>query len=297
MRVFVTGASSHVASEVVPELLAAGHTVTGLARSDRAAQVVRSLGADVRHGDLNDLDGLRAAAAESDGVIHLAFQHDQQYGGDLAGAAAADLRAIEAMGAALSGSSRPFVGTNATGALTLAGFHGRLTEHDVLPGGLRIEAENVVVALAEQDVRSSVVRLPPTVHSAGRFGLASALIELARASGLAGYVGDGSNVWPSVHTRDVGRLYRLALESAAAGSRLHAVAEEGIPLRDIAAVIGRHLNLPVAPVTAAAEHFGHLAMFVGMDNPTSSKITRDTLGWAPSGPDLLADLGDFLAAP
>ena len=297
MRVLVTGASGHIAGAVIPELLAAGHTVTGLARSDRAAEVVRSLGADVRRGDLNDVDDLRAVAARSDGVIHLAFPYDGQQGGDLAAAAAVDLRAVESMGAALAGSNRPFVGTNATGAMALAGFRGRLTERDVLPGGLRVEAENVLVALADQDVRTSVVRLPPTVHSAGRFGFVSGLIQLATATGVAGYVGDGSNVWPSADTRDVARLYRLALESAAAGSRLHAVAEEGVALRDIAAVLGHHLNVPVRPVTAVEEHFGHLSIFVGLDNPTSSTITRDALGWAPSHTDLLADLDDFLTTP
>lgn len=292
MHVFVTGASGHVAATVIPELLSAGHTVTGLARSERAAEVVRSRGADVRRGDLLDLDGLSSAVGEADGVIHLAFQHDGQYAGDLVGAAAADLRAIEAMGAALAGSGKPFVGTNATGALALAGCQGQLTEHDVLPGGLRIEAENVAVALAEQNVRTSVVRLPPTVHSDGQFGFVSGLIAIARATGVSGYLGDGANVWPSADTHDVARLYRLALESALPGSRLHAVAEEGIALRDIATVIGRRLSVRVAPVAEddAERHFGHLSLFIGLDNPTSSKITRDTLGWTPTRPGLLADL-------
>lgn len=294
MQVLVTGASGNIAGAVIPELLSAGHTVTGLARSDRAAEVVRSRDAEVRRGDLTDLDDLRAAAAGSDGVVHLAFPHDEQYGGDLPAAAAIDLRAIEVMGAALAGSGRPLVGTNATGALALAGHRGQLTEHDVLPGGPRVEAENVVIALAGQDVRTSVVRLPPTVHSAGRFGFVSGLVQLAQGSGVAGYVGDGANVWPSADTRDVARVYRLALESAAGGTRLHAVAEEGVALRDIAAVIGRHLGVPVAPVTAVEEHFGQLSLFVGLDNPTSATITRDALGWAPSHAGLLADLGDFL---
>lgn len=284
MRVLVTGASGHIAGAVIPELLAAGHTVTGLARSDRAAETVRSLGAEVRRGDLTDLDGLGAAAAGSDGVIHLAFPHDGQYGGDLAAAAAIDLRAIEAMGAALAGSNRPFVGTNATGALALAGFVGLLTEHDVRPAGPRVEAENVVIALAGQEVRASVVRLPPTVHSGGRFGFVSGLVELAHASGVAGYAGDGTNVWPSADTRDVATLYRLALESAAPGARLHAVADEGIALRDIATVIGRHLQVPVTPVGAVEAHFGPLSLFVGLDNPTSSKITRAALAGRPRMP-------------
>jgi nucleoside-diphosphate-sugar epimerase len=212
----------------------------------------------------------------------------------LASAVAADLRAIQTMGAALRGSDAPFVGTSATGALALAGFHGQLTEHDALPGGPRIDAENTVIGLAEQGVRSSVVRLPPTVHSLGRFGFVSGLIAIARATGVAGHVGDGNNRWPSADTRDVGRLYRLALESAPAGSRLHAVAEVGIALRDIATVIGRRLGVPVAPVAArnAEQHFGYLSGFVGLDNPTSSRTTRDTLGWTPSRPGLVSDLDD-----
>jgi len=294
MRVFVTGASGHIGSAVIPELLSAGHAVTGLARSDRAAAAVQSLGADVRRGDLDDLDGLGTAVREADGVIHLAFKHEEQHSGDLAGAAAADLRAIETMGAALEGSDKAFVGTSATGALALAGFHGQLTEHDVRPGGPRIDAENTVIALAEQGVRSSIVRLPPTVHSLGRYGFVSGLIEIARAAGVAGYLGEGNNRWPSVDTRDVGRLYRLAIESAPAGSRLHAVAEEGIALRDIATVIGRRLGVPIAPIAAkdAEQHFGYLSMFVGLDNPTSSQITRDTLGWTPTRPGLISDLDD-----
>jgi len=255
---------------------------------------VQSLGADVRRGDLDDLDGLGAAVREADGVIHLAFKHEEQHSGDLAGAAAADLRAIETMGAALEGSDKAFVGTSATGALALAGFHGQLTEHDVRPGGPRIDAENTVIALAEQGVRSSIVRLPPTVHSLGRYGFVSGLIEIARAAGVAGYLGEGNNRWPSVDTRDVGPLYRLAIESAPAGSRLHAVAEEGIALRDIATVIGRRLGVPIAPIAAkdAEQHFGYLSMFVGLDNPTSSQITRDTLGWTPTRPGLISDLDD-----
>jgi nucleoside-diphosphate-sugar epimerase len=293
--VFVTGASGHIASAVIPDLLSAGHAVTGLARSDRAAAAVQSLGADVRRGDLDDLDGLSTAVREADGVIHLAFKHEEQQAGDLASAVAADLRAIRTMGAAVKGSDTPFVGTCATGALALAGFHGQLTEHDALPGGPRIDAENAVIGLAEQGVRSSVVRLPPTVHSLGRFGFVSGLIAIARATGVARYVvDDGNNRWPSADTRDVGRPYRSALESAPAGSRLHAVAEEGIALRDIDTVIGRRLGVPVAPITAenAEQHFGYLSGFVGPDNPTSSQITRDTLGWTPTRPGLISDLDE-----
>jgi nucleoside-diphosphate-sugar epimerase len=292
MHVFVTGASGRVAGAVIPELLSAGHTVTGLARSDRSAAVVRSLGADVCRGDLDDAAALSAAVRAADGVIHLAFAHERMRSGDLAGAVATDLRAIEVMAAELTGSGKPLVGTGATLGLVLAGFTGPLTEHDGLPGGPRIDAENGVIALAEHGVRASVVRLPPTVHSPGRYGFVSGLIAVARATGVAGYLGDGSNRWPAACARDVGRLYRLAIESAPAGSRLHAVAEEGIALRATAEVIGRRLGLPVAAVAEedAARHFGFLGPFAGLDNPTSSRITRDLLGWAPTGPGLIADL-------
>jgi nucleoside-diphosphate-sugar epimerase len=297
MRVFVTGASGHVASAVIPELVAAGHTVTGLARSERSAAAVRSLGADVRRGDLDDLDGLRAAVRGTDGVIHLAFKHEEMRSGDLASAAEADLRAIEAMAAALKGTDKPFVGTAGTLGLILAGVQGQLTEQDTWPAGPRIEAENHVIGLAEHGVRSSVVRLPPTVHSQGRYGFVSGLVAIARASGVSGYVGDGDNRWPAADTRDVGRLYRLALESAPAGSRLHAIAEEGIPVRDTATVIGRRLGVPVAsiPSEQVESHFGYLSGFIGLDNPTSSRFTRDRLGWTPTRPGLLADLDEGLA--
>lgn len=292
MHVFVTGASGRIAGAVIPELISAGHTVTGLARSDRAAATVRSRGAQVCRGDLADLGALGAAVRAADGVIHLAFQNDEMRSGDLVGAATADLRAIEAMAAELAGSGKPFVGTGATLGLALAGFTGQLTEHDALPGGPRIDAENGVIALAEHGVRSSVVRLPPTVHSPGRYGFVSALIAIARATGVAGYLETGTNRWPAVDTADAGRLYRLAIESAPAGSRLHGVAEDGIALREMATVIGRRLDLPVVAVERenAARHFGFLGPFVGLDNPTSSRITRDLLGWAPAGPGLVADL-------
>lgn len=298
MRVFVTGASGHVASAVIPELLSAGHTVTGLARSDRSAATVQALGVDVRRGDLDDLDGLAAAARAADGVIHLAFKHAEMRAGDLASAVAADQRAIEAMSAALIGTGKPFVGTAATLGLILAGFRGQLTERDARPGGPRIDAENSVIALAGHGVRSSVVRLPPAVHSLGRYGFVSGLIAIAQATGVAGYLGDGGNRWPAADTRDVARLYRLALESAPAGSRLHAVADGGIALRDIAAAIGRRLGVPVAPVAAedAGQHFGYTSAFVGLDNPVSSQLTRDLLGWTPARPGLIADLDEHQLA-
>ncbi|WP_432838219.1 SDR family oxidoreductase [Dactylosporangium sp. CA-092794] len=288
MRVLVTGASGAIASAVVPELLAAGHTVIGLARSDRSAQVVEALGAQVHRGDLADLDGLSAAARNADGVIHLAFDHTLQAAGDLAGAVEADLRAIKAIGAALEGTGKPFIGTNATGALAHAGFTGVLTENDTLPGGPRIDAENVLIALASRSVRTAVIRLPPAVHHNGRYGFVSSLIDIARANGASGYVGNGRNRWPAVNTLDAARLYRLALESAPPGSRLHAVAEEGVALRDIAQAISGRVNVP--STEAAPEQFGFLAELIGLDNPVSSRATRDALGWVPSHSGLIAGL-------
>lgn len=298
MHVFVTGASGRIAAAVIAELVSAGHTVTGLARSDRSAAAVRSLGADVLRGDLDDLEALSAGVRAADGVIHLAFKHEEMRSGDLASAVGTDLRAIETMAAALAGSGKPFVGTGATLGLVLAGFTGRLTERDVLPGGPRIQAENSVIALAEQGVRSSVVRLPPVVHSPGRYGFVSTLIAIAEATGVAGYLGEGTNRWPAVSTGDAGRLYRLALESAPAGSRLHAVAEDGIAVRDTATMIGRRLGVPIAPIAAenTERHFGFLSAFIGLDNPTSSRITRDLLGWTTTGPGLAADLNAESAA-
>ena len=292
MHVLVTGASGHIAAAVIPELLSAGHTVTGLARSDRSAATVRALGAQVRRGDLEDLDGLGDAARQADAVVHLAFKNAEQREGDLAGAVSSDIRAIEAIGTALAGSGKPFIGTNATGAFGLAGFSGTLTEEDCLPDGPRIDSENAVVALAERDVRAAVVRLPPTVHSDGRYGFATGLIDVARSTGVSGYAGDGENRWSSADTRDVAVLYRLALESASPGSRLHAVAEEGIALRDIAEAIARRTDTSPTSVPGAdvEQHFGFLSAFVVLDNPASSHITRETLGWTPSRPGLLDDL-------
>ena len=294
MRVFVTGASGHIGSAVVPELLQAGHQVVGLARSDRSAGALAAAGAEVRRGDLDDLDGLRAAAEAADGVIHLAFKHDLMRTGDMPAAVAADLAATEALALALEGTGQPLVTTSGTLMLAFAGITGRPgTEADFAPGGPRVDAENFVVGLAGRGVRSSVVRLPPIVHSSlDHHGFAHVLIDIARQSGVSGYVGDGANRWPSVHTLDAARVYRLALEGAPAGSRLHAVADEGIPFRDIAAAIGRGAGVPVASISAsqAGERFAFLGAFVGVDNPTSSEVTRKVLDWEPEHPGLIEDL-------
>ena len=303
MRVFVTGASGHIGSAVVPELLAAGHVVVGLARSDESAAALVAVGADVHRGDLDDLAGLQQAAVAADGVIHLAFKHDAMRIGDFAGAVAADLAAIETIGTALRGSGKPFVVTSGTLMLTLAGITGRLgTEQDVVGAGPRVDAENTAIALATHGVRSSVVRLPPLVHSTlDGHGFGPTLIDIARRMGVSGYVGDGTNRWPAVHTLDAAHLYRLALEAAPAGSRLHAVGDEGVPFRDIAAVIGRHLNVPVTAIATedTAEHFSFLAAFVSLDNPTSNTQTRDLLDWQPTHPGLIEDLdaGHYFDSP
>jgi nucleoside-diphosphate-sugar epimerase len=294
MRVFITGASGHVASAVIPELLSAGHQVVGLARSEASAATVASAGAEVRRGDLDDLETLRAAAADADGVIHLAFKHDALVSGDFAGAVSADMAAIQAMAEAIEGSGKPFVGTSGTLMLAMAGITGRPgTEADVLPAGGRVDAENFVAGLSERGVRSSVVRLPPTVHSdLDHHGFVPSLIAIAREQGHAGYLGDGANRWPAGHTLDAARLYRLALESAPAGSRFHAIGDEGVPFRDIAEAIGRNLGMPAQAISAeqAPSYFTFLANFVGLDNPTSNAITRSTLGWEPVHPGLIADL-------
>ncbi|MEE1799442.1 MULTISPECIES: SDR family oxidoreductase [unclassified Streptomyces] len=304
MRVFVTGASGWIGSAVVPELIGAGHQVIGLARSDASAAALTEAGADVRRGTLDDLGALRDAADESDGVIHLAFKHDIAFSGGFDEAADADRRAIDAFGDVLAGSDRPFL--LASGTLGVA--PGRLaTEQDgQTPGeadGLAKRQDNAraTVALAERGVRSSVVRLPPTVHGDGDHGFLAAIVAVAREKGVSGYIGDGTNRWPAVHRSDAARLFLLALENAPAGSTLHAVADEGVPIRTVAEVIGRHLGLPVAPVSPddAADHFTWLAGLLGMDSPTSSAYTRQLLGWRPTGPGLVDDLeqGHYFTTP
>ena len=301
MRVFVTGASGHIGAALVPDLLQAGHEVVGLARSDSAAAVLQQRGADVVRGDLADLDGLREAASAADGVIHLAFDHDAMRAGDLEGAGASDLAAARALVDGLGGGAKPFVGTSGTLMLTLGGLDRVGTEDDAIDGGYRVDTENFVIALADRDIRSSVLRLPPVVHSSlDKHGFIPMLTGVARATGRSGYVEDGANRWPAAHTLDVARLYRLALEGAPAGSRLHAVDDQGIPLLQIAEAIGRNLGVPSAsiPTDEVQSHFGFAAFVVGLDNPTTSARTRALLDWKPTHPGLLADLdeGHYFAA-
>jgi nucleoside-diphosphate-sugar epimerase len=298
MRFFVTGASGWIGSAVVPELIGAGHEVVGLARSDASAQRLEAAGASVHRGDVDDPDGLAKAAEDSDGVIHLAFQHEVAWSGNFAAAAAADRQAVEAMGAALADSDRPFV--LASGVLGLT--TGRVaTEDDGLvpspeiranPAGRRSATALLTLSLRGIGVRSSVLRLPPTVHGDGDQGFMATLVDIARQRGVAGYVGDGTNRWPAVHRSDAARLTRLAVEAAPAGSVLHAVADEGVPFRDIAEAIGRHLDLPAQSVSPAdaVEHFSHLGHFVALDSPATATVTRELLGWEPSGPTLIEDL-------
>jgi nucleoside-diphosphate-sugar epimerase len=300
MRIFVTGASGWIGSAVVPELIGAGHKVVGLARSDASAAALTTAGAEVQRGTLDDLDVLRDATAASDGVIHLAFKHELAFSGDFQGAADADRLAVEAMGDALSGSDRPFV--LASGLLGLA--PGRVaTERDgnepdpaVAAMGTgpsaRLATAQFTLGLASSGVRSSVMRLPPTNHGEGDNGFMATLVGIAREKGASGYIGDGANRWPAVHRLDSARLFRLAVEKAPAGSALHAVADEGVPIRDIAEVISRHLDLPVISVAPedSGEHFSWMGGFLGLDAPASSAWTRETLDWEPTQPGLIADL-------
>ncbi len=294
MKVFVTGASGHIGSVIVPELLKAGHHVVGLARSDKSAEMLRKAGAEVERGSLDDLDSLKAAAQAADGVIHLAFKVDLAFSGDMEGAAQADLKSLEAFGEALAGSGKPLVGVSGTLLLAFANLGRTVLETDVLKSGPRIDSENFVIGLAEKNVRSSVVRLAPTVH--GPLDIAAAFmptfIRIAREKGVSAYIGEGANRWPAVHELDAARLFRLALEAAPAGTRLHGVGDQGIAFKDIAETIGQQLGVPVISISIedATEHFAHLSTFAALDNPTSSAITQAALNWHPVQPGLIEDL-------
>jgi nucleoside-diphosphate-sugar epimerase len=287
MRVFVTGATGFIGSAIVKELINAGYQVLGLTRSDAGARSLIAAGAQVHRGDLEDLESLRSGAAASEGVIHTAFIHDFSR---LEAVCAVDRRAIEALGAALAGSDRPLIVSSGT---AIAVTPGRLTTEEDAPNSPfpRVASEAAGASVAAQGVRVSVMRLPQ-VHDPVKQGLITYLIDLAREKGVSAYVGDGLNRWPAVHRLDAAHLYRLALEKGSAGARYNAVAEQGVPLREIAEVVGRGLKVPVVSKSPeeAGEHFRWLAHFVGHDIPASSALTQQRLGWRPIGPSLIADL-------
>jgi nucleoside-diphosphate-sugar epimerase len=304
MHVFVAGGTGHSGSFIIPELIAAGHEVTGLARSDTAAAAVSALGAKVRRGDLQDLDGLKEAAADSDGVIHVAHRQDLLPTGGIDAVAAAELPVILAYGEALAGTGKPLVAAGSLASPSFGTLGRPATEEDpALPtdgehkGTLRVRnvVETAVIDLAEQGVRSSIVRLPQIIHSTtDSAGFLPTLIALAKEKGVAGYPGDGANLWYGVHVRDAASLFRLALEKGPAGKSWHALEDGGISFREIAEAIGTRLGLPAVSIPADVlmlpGYFGFLANLVTLDSPLSSHITRRTLGWEPAQPSLLADL-------
>lgn len=290
MRVFVTGATGFIGSAVVRELLDAGHEVTGLARSDAAAASLTGSGASVLRGELADLDVLRRAADGAEGVVHTAFIHDFA---NFEASVRADKLAIDAMGEALANSGRPLV--VAAGVAMIA--PGRVaTEEDERDPHVTFPrvSEEAALALAERGVRSSAMRLPPSVHGKGDHGFVPRLIAIAQEKGSAAYVGDGRNRWSAVHRKDAARLFRLALEQAPAGTKLHAIGDEGVPMREIAETIGRHLGVPTVSKSAqeAPEHFGWIANFVALDAPASSTLTQQRFGWEPAEAGLLADMDE-----
>lgn len=294
MHIFLTGASGWIGSAVTPELLAAGHTVLGLARSDTAADAVAATGAEVLRGDVQDLDVLRAGAEKSDGVVHLAFRHDIAFTGDFEAAARSNEQAIEAIGEVLAGSGRPFAIASGVAGVRPGAVATEDDRPEPFPGaGQRVISERTALALAERGVRSMSLRFAPTVHGAGDNGFVAMIVAAARTHGAAAYLGDGANRWAAVHRGDAARLVRLAVEGAPAGSVLHAIGEEGVRIRDLAEAIGRRLGVPVTSLSPerAEEHFGFLTGFIGMDMPASSTLTRQLLDWEPTGPTLLEDVG------
>jgi nucleoside-diphosphate-sugar epimerase len=303
MHVFVTGGTGHIGSYIIPDLIAAGHEVTGLARSDTAAAAVSALGANVRRGDISDLDGLKAAASESDGVIHVAHRQDLLPSGGLDAVAAAEVQIMLAYGEALAGTGKPLVVSASIGSPGWEKLGRPATEEDpALPGGdaykgtLRVRnvVEITAIGLAERGVRSSVVRIPPIAHSKTDAGFLPLLIGLAKEKGVIGYPGDGANLWPAVHAQDLATLFRLALEKGVAGKSWHGIEDDGIRFREIAEAIGSRLGLPAVSipmdVLMLPGYFGFLANLVTLDLPASNLITHQALAWKPAQPSLLADL-------
>ena len=299
MRVFLTGGSGFIGSAIVQDLHNAGHQITGLARSEESATKLEAAGVTVLRGSLDDLDSLTRGARESEGVIHVGYNHDwlrnptDDVMKAFMAAAETDRRAIETLAAALEGSNRPLVIATGTAGMTPGKLGTEEEDGDPAAAGAgRRASEQAALSMAARGVRSSIVRLPPTVHGAGDHGFVYRFVEIARAKNASAYIGDGSNRWPAVHRVDAAQAFRLALEKAPAGSRVHAVAEEGVPFRQIAQAIGEGLGVPVVSIAPAqaAEQFGALGNFVGLDNPTSSRLTRERLGWSPTHAALVDDI-------